>query len=189
VNTSVLVPVAVAPITAFTGIATYVASYGGQHPKRVRIIDLATKRLQFWDQLLHLQLAAAEPDSPEQSQAKAEALTAIEKIRSDASLELKRLSRGQQMKVLTSRQGILQDLLGVPGNSLAGQQKAKYWFWMLLFWAYIITGTLLCARNLEPFRWSGIVVAFILSIFAGFSRRWAEEVRYPKPEAPIIDEI
>jgi hypothetical protein len=69
----------------FVSLTTAAVFWNFRKPaKRLEIIDLATKRVAFWDQFLKVELAATSPDSDELKQSKDMAHKAIQEIRSDA---------------------------------------------------------------------------------------------------------
>jgi hypothetical protein len=79
---SVLVALAqvLGALSAIAVIANFYWSNVRLPAKRVSIVDLATKRIAFWDQALKLELSAT-TDSQEQENAKSRAYAAVQRIR------------------------------------------------------------------------------------------------------------
>jgi threonine dehydrogenase-like Zn-dependent dehydrogenase len=55
-----------------------------QRARCIAIVDLATKRLAFWEQFVKVALTVTATDSDEQQEVKAEAYRALKRVRSEA---------------------------------------------------------------------------------------------------------
>ena len=114
-------------LAALAGIATYLSSNVGLHARRVPVVDLATKRVAFWEQFLRVGIAAS-PDNEAQDQIKELARSAIDRIRDEADIELRRLSWNEALAVHRFS----------PHESFKGAPKIQWWIEMAGFWLFML---------------------------------------------------
>jgi len=176
-------------------VTARIASSGRNHSKRLAIIDLAKKRLELRDQILKLELAAAKGAAKER-EAKQRAQTAVQGITSDANLMMKQLEWRDQITRVQARKP--HKLTSKP---LKGSGWFMYWLATLVSWGFIVFIVYyLLELALKPSipRTPGMevlvvavrctmVLIFCLA-YLHFSSQ-ARQIKFPKPDGPILDEI
>lgn len=161
--------------------------------RRTDAIDMATKRIAFWDQFLKVAIETTAPDSGERDQLHSEVRAAIQKVRSDANLELQGLSWS-----IALREKRLP-----PDPAFGGWRKFSWYALTALAYALILCMVLLIAglfsafiaRTIPLASMSGLkLVAVCLGavifclLFASSFLIEANKLRYPRPKA-LVDEI
>src|SRR5450755_1213940 len=112
-----IVPVAV---PAASVLVTWLFGRWGLRQRQVQIIELATKRIAFWDAYLRTGRSATKPGTEERKTLERDVNSAIQRVRVEAGQEFKRLS----WSVLLSQERITP-------VELRGFQRARwvfYWF-------------------------------------------------------------
>jgi hypothetical protein len=89
---------AAALIAAAVGLSTFWWSYVRPHVRRIQIVDLATKRIAFWDQSLKLELEVITSNPTEQQAARDRTLEAIRRIRREADDEMQKIEEPEPVK-------------------------------------------------------------------------------------------
>lgn len=192
---------------ALKSLLDYALAVPPEHTKRLQAIELATKRVEFWTQFLDGQSKATVAGNQEQLQAQQAASQALERVKLDADLQLQRLSYEEQLRrVAMGRPHHLQK-----AASFSSTQRVNYYFGKLGFWLFVLYalffGSLfslfLAKPQPAPFLTpisnlplelilTGVLLICLLfmSLYVAFrSRRSALSSQYPKPDAPILDQI
>jgi hypothetical protein len=177
--------------------------------KRLAILDLATKRIAFWDQFLKVELAAAESDQEKLKQARERAHCAIETVRADGVRQLERLCwKAKRDQCIREQFGWKRILTFRPHCSLDLSDTVSWWGYICLAWMGLIvyvwlsvglfsqTGHDVLLR--ERTQWfttadkslfQRIGVMLFFAGFTGWARFQAERLKYKAPPEPVIDTL
>jgi len=198
---------AVAIITAVTGAIAFAWAYLRPQARHLGIIDLATKRLMFWDQFLKTAASAVDPADAKYQTARDRAYDAILNVADQADGQLQRLSWDDRIRQLIREEGF-RFLIFKPGPSLSHTDKAKWYLglfysWLLLIAAvlsYFLFAFLLIHSLFHPsaMRHLAVIllVGFTSNLFAfaagtlHFNARKLNYIaKYPRPKQPIFNRI
>lgn len=194
-------------IATFVGlIGIWIQIWNARHPftldryhaKRLAIFEFTQKRLQLWDQVLKLELDAAE-DSAEQKQAKQKATLAIERALSDGSALLRHVDyKAQLVRSARNKPHNLQ------AQKLKGWKRIEYWIvkWVgysfvvlfaclgvLLIWYIIGAGKHQVLTKALPL-YLGFWAISLVSLLCGISLiNTARTLKYPEPDPPTLGEL
>ena len=162
--------------------------------RRTAIIDLATKRIAFWNQLLTTINLATTENSPDRKAEQDKACKAIAKIQEDANVQLQALARSGKIGRATGWKSFRFE-----------RNKLKTWIDLILWWYYVtLSGAMFCVTMLILARveydifkhnLNGkplLVDLLIMLVFIALTRFFlygAESRKYPSVTPPIIDSI
>jgi hypothetical protein len=184
-----------APLLGFVG--TYLLYRGnflqrGTYAKQLHIIEVATKRTEYWTEYLKTVELADSVESEKYIQAKDKVNEALARIRNEADAEMKRLSWNRQITRLLRKQE----------HSLTVVKRSFDWYSSIVMWLFsTFIGLFLLALFVhEVYRGRvetvgrlkmGVLGCLAAAgvILGGWFRREALKVRYPEPPAPLIDRI
>jgi hypothetical protein len=153
--------------------------------KQLQIIDLANKRIAFWDTYLKTALSTTEWES-ERKALKQEVRSAIQRVRSETGQELRRVSWFQ-----------LRAEKRIAAAELKGVQKLKWvCLWVLtcvfsaIFLLILAYGLWISEKKDLGFLGTVLVdiIALMLAVPAVSARLAADRIKYPRPR-PIAEEI
>ncbi len=190
-----IVPIAAVVISAATFLFSFVWSYRREHARRLEIIDFATKRIDFWNQSLATVDLATDEYSWERQAVQAKALQAIQRIHAEAEQQMKDLVRSTKIdRAITWRS------FKPETEKLQGRLHVFQWWCYAVFIAIVWLFTIFLFLNLECQVWHGrdytrlelfLQLAIIIgAIFLGrYCLYKAEELKYDKPQRPVIDVI
>jgi hypothetical protein len=163
--------------------------------KRTAIIDLATKRVALWNQILTTVNLATDDNSPERKAEQTKAYKAIRQIQEDAITQLQVVSRGKKVSRAATWKAFKFE-----------RGKIKTWPLVILWWNYVIATVALLflaisafvrieyaifsERQIDNLHWL-IAVTIVLGLFvlAKFFIYQAESLKHDDPLMPVIDTI
>ena len=194
--------IAIGVFTLFWTILAFYWSNLRPQARHIGIVDLATKRLAFWDAFLKLELSATS-DPDEQEHARSRALRAVQRIRSHANRDLDRLSWLERTNTLVFKHHNPFSLHRPP--PLAWPRKLEFLFQKLLCYYFLLIAVVtflltihrlsrLVAGRRHPTDVAYLPLAAILIItFLLVARVYgmaAERLAFAgQPRPPILDEI
>ena len=184
--------VTAALIAPITGALLFWWSNIREHAKRLQIIDLATKRVAFWDQFLKVEIAASTVDSDEYKQSKDKAYQALQRVHSDAERDLKQLVWEKNIRqkigyvVPTFK---FRGLRNLPVGTKVACLLLTVFSWIWLLFA-LVFASFLMAPNLSGIQVFVSFVCTFWSIYAAGAILWAGEMlRHQRPIPPTLDEL
>lgn len=185
VVSKVFVPIVVPVLSA---VGAWLFARSGIRQRQLQIVDLATKRIAFWDAYFKIGLSATESESGERRALEHEVRCAIQRIRTETGQELRRISWSE---LIAQKRVAAVKLRGVPKFKWVCCWMLTYIFLAILiaFFAYVLWISTLAKKDLG-FRTSLAVevITVVLLALALTLRLGADRIKYPKPR-PIAEEI
>jgi hypothetical protein len=192
-----IVTVAISAATLFvTFFLTFVWVNFREHPRRLQIIDLATKRIAFWNQFLSTVYLATNEFSSDREAEQDKARQAILRIHAEAAQQMEALVRSRKISRAVTWRAFKPE-----------PKKLKKWLHVLFWWYYaILSGFMLLiacfvlglleyrilTRHPAPITLSFflmLAITLFFIIIARFFLFHAEELKHDTPPPPIIDAI
>jgi hypothetical protein len=206
-DASTVVPIITGVFGVVTaGIAVSAVNWASVRPqaRHLWVVDLATKRLAFWEQFLKVAAVATDPDSDKYKTAREQAYDAILNISDHATRDLKGLSWGERTTQLVKneRSQYKRLLVFKPDPSLNTSDKVDWyarvfasWFTLMTVVFLFVIFMLFLVSHPHPTAKQDLLI-ILLQIFiyafsyvAGQLRFNADKLKYPPPERPILDRI
>jgi hypothetical protein len=129
--TKYAVPI-VGPLAALTAIPIFFWTNFREHARRLAIIDLATKRIAFWNQFLMTANLATAENSPERKAEQDKAYQAILRIHSEALLQTDALVRKKKIGRSVGWRAFKPEI-----------KRLKKWYYVLFWWWWAIMSALM----------------------------------------------
>jgi hypothetical protein len=185
VLSKVVVPLA-APILAALGALLFNGFTRRQ--RQMQIVELATKRIIFWETYLKASRPILDSDPKERMKVEQEVFSAVQSVRVQTGEELRRLSWFQ---IVAQKR-----VAAVP---LKGGKKALWFLWVSLTWISAATSIMYLVHVIRKSNHLGrdfnfeetATVEVVMLAFFGlvlFFRVKATDVKYPKPR-PVLDDV
>lgn len=160
----------------------------GTYAKQLHIIEVATKRSEYWTGYLKASKLANGALSESYARAKTEVNDALKRIRDETDAELKRLSWGRQ--ITRSMRKEKHTLAEAKKPSVDWFLFGALWLWSTfgaLFFFGFMFASMANGTTEREVRFGGL--GLVCATLSGWSRRKIREVKYPEPPAPLIDRV
>ena len=183
-------------LAAVSAVPIFFWTNFSERARRLAIMDLAIKRITFWNQFLNSINLATVEGSPQRKMEQAKALQAIQRIHTDALLQIEALVQNKKI-ARDAKHGMFR---------LERHRMRKWyhvlawWYLTILAWLVVVIGFCLFVVLEYQLVWRhvGIPISVIVLVTAIIFTYFlmarvffveAEKIKYERLEPPIIDAI